>query len=69
MIHSKPRYQISEAAELLGVSRAYLYNRASQGLIKLTKDGARSFVTASEVDRYAAACAASTDAPSAQAAA
>jgi excisionase family DNA binding protein len=68
MIHAKPRYPIDEAAKLLGVSRAYLYQRASSGVLRLTKDGTRSFVDASEVDRYVAACAAPPASAAAEAA-
>ncbi|MEO8313254.1 MAG: helix-turn-helix domain-containing protein [Pseudomonadota bacterium] len=58
MIHTKPRYTIPEAADLLGFSRAYLYSRIAHGRIKVTKDGTRSFIDAGEIDRYTASCAA-----------
>jgi len=60
MIHTKPRYAVTEAASLLGVSRPHLYKRVKDGKIRLSKDGSRSFVDAAEIDRYVASMAGST---------
>lgn len=46
------RYEISEAARLLRISRATLYERIREGLIRTQKDGHRSFITAAELQRY-----------------
>jgi hypothetical protein len=46
------RLTIPEAAEALRMSRVQLYKRAKQGLIKIQKDGARSYVTVGELHRY-----------------
>lgn len=50
------RNAISEALAILKVSRATLYKRIAAGLLKITKDGRRSFVTGAEIARYLAAC-------------
>ncbi len=46
------RFEISEVAHILRLSRATLYERIRDGKIKTQKDGRRSFVTASELQRY-----------------
>lgn len=52
MIHTKPRYPIPEAFSLLGLPRSSGYERVAKGLIRVQKDGRRSYVTAEEMDRY-----------------
>ncbi len=52
--HKKPQYRIPEALDLLGYSKPTLYRRAEAGLIQIVKDGARSYITAQELDRYLA---------------
>jgi excisionase family DNA binding protein len=47
------RFAIGEAAQILRISRVTLYQRINAGLIQIQKDGRRSFVTASELQRYA----------------
>jgi hypothetical protein len=42
-----------EAAQILRISRVTLYQRINAGLIQIQKDGRRSVVTASELQRYA----------------
>jgi excisionase family DNA binding protein len=49
------RFEISEVAHILRLSRATLYERIRDGQIKTQKDGRRSFVTATELHRYVAA--------------
>jgi hypothetical protein len=55
-----PRMTIPEALQVLKISRAAFYERAANGLIKIVKDGARSFVTGEELERYLAASAATS---------
>ncbi len=56
------RFGIAEAAQMLRMSRAQLYVRISDGAIKPQKEGARTYITRAELDRYVAACkAASAD--------
>ena len=46
------RFEISEAANILRISRATLYERIRDGLIAIQKDGRRTFITADELRRY-----------------
>ena len=48
------RYEISEAARALRISRALLYRRIQAGEIAVQRDGRRSFITARELERYVA---------------
>jgi excisionase family DNA binding protein len=50
------RFGIPEAAELLRMSRAQLYNRISDGAIKPHKDGGRTYITRCELERYVDSC-------------
>jgi excisionase family DNA binding protein len=49
------RFDILEAARILRISRATLYEHIKTGEIKTQKDGRRSYVTANELQRYVAA--------------
>ena len=49
------RLEISEAAEVLRISRAYLYQKIKAGSIVAVKDGGRTFINVDELRRYAAA--------------
>ena len=49
------RFEISEVAHILRLSRATLYERIRCGEIKTQKDDRRSYVTAPELHRYIAA--------------
>jgi excisionase family DNA binding protein len=49
---SPMRFGIPEAAELLRMSRAQLYNRISDGAIKPHKDGGRTYISRCELERY-----------------
>lgn len=69
MIHRKPRYRLPEAFALLGISRAHGYSRIAAGLLRVQKDGRRSFVTADEIDRYTGGPPRATASPAAQSAA
>jgi len=46
------RFEITEAARILRISRATLYERIRAGLIATQKDGRRAFITAAELHRY-----------------
>jgi hypothetical protein len=50
------RFGIREAAEILSMSRAQLYIRISDGAIKPQKDGARTYITRTELERYVESC-------------
>jgi hypothetical protein len=52
----KPRNTITEFCEISGLARATVYKRIASGLLRVTKDGARTFVTGAEIERYLAAC-------------
>ncbi len=49
------RFDIVEAARILRISRASLYQRIRTGEIKTQKDGRRSYITATEIQRYVGA--------------
>lgn len=46
------RFDIVEAARILRISRASLYQRIRSGEVKIQKDGRRSYITAVEIQRY-----------------
>jgi excisionase family DNA binding protein len=46
------RFEISEAARILRLSRATLYERIRCGELKTQKDGRRSYILATELYRY-----------------
>ena len=48
------RFDIPEAARILRLSRATIYERIRTGQITTQKDGRRSYVTAEELQRYVA---------------
>lgn len=48
------RFEITEAAHIRRISRATLYERIRVGLIATQKDGRRTFITATELQRYVA---------------
>lgn len=50
------RFAITEAAKILRMSRAQLYNRIHDGSLKRQKDGARSYITRAELERYVRVC-------------
>lgn len=50
------RFDVAEAARLLRMSRAQLYNRMKDGLIAAQKDGARTYITRAELKRYVGSC-------------
>jgi hypothetical protein len=54
------RFEIVEAAQILRMSRAQLYNRIQEGCIRLQKDGSRSYITHAELERYVDSCGART---------
>ncbi len=44
-------YRINDACQLLGISRAHLYQRVAMGELRLVKIGNRSLIPASEIVR------------------
>jgi excisionase family DNA binding protein len=46
------RFEISEVARVLRISRATLYQRIRERRITIQKDGRRTFITGSELQRY-----------------
>ena len=50
------RFSIAEAAQILRMSRALLYNRICEGTIRPQKDGARTYITRAELERYVDSC-------------
>ena len=50
------RFGVVEAARMLRMSRAQLYNRISDGALRPQKDGARTYFTRVELERYVSAC-------------
>jgi excisionase family DNA binding protein len=46
------RFEIIEAARVLRMSRATLYERIRAGEIKAQRDGRRRYITAVELQRY-----------------
>lgn len=48
------RFEIVEAARILRMSRATLYERIRAGQLKAQRDGRRRYVTAVELQRYIA---------------
>jgi helix-turn-helix protein len=51
------RFEISEASRILRMSRAHLYHRIGEGAIRIQKDGTRTYITMSELERYVETCA------------
>ena len=50
------RFEILEAAQILRMSRAQLYNRIHEGTINPQKDGSRTYITRVELERYIESC-------------
>jgi hypothetical protein len=50
------RFEISEAALILRMSKAQLYTRIHERSIKPQKDGARTYITQAELERYVESC-------------
>lgn len=50
------RFEISEAAHILRMSRVQLYIRIQEGSICPQKDGARTYITCAELERYVQSC-------------
>jgi hypothetical protein len=50
------RFEISEASRILRMSRAQLYHRIGEGAIRIQKDGARTYITMGELERYVGTC-------------
>ena len=56
------RFEVPEAAQILRMSRAQLYNRIHEGSIKPQKDGTRTYITRVELERYVESCSISSPA-------
>jgi hypothetical protein len=54
------RFEVIEAAQILRMNRAQLYNRIYDSSINPQKDGARTYITRAELERYVEACSAVT---------
>ena len=50
------RFEVVEAARILRMSRAQLYNRIQEGSLRPQKDGARTYFTRDELERYVKRC-------------
>jgi hypothetical protein len=50
------RFDIDEAKDILRMSRAQLYIRIAEGAIAIQKDGARTYISLRELERYVNAC-------------
>jgi hypothetical protein len=50
------RCEVQEAAQTLRMSRAQVYNRIKAGLLTAQKDGARTYITWAELERYVVSC-------------
>lgn len=50
------RFDIEEAKQILRMSRAQLYIRIAEGAIAIQKDGARTYISLQELERYVEAC-------------
>jgi hypothetical protein len=50
------RFEVTEAARILRMSRAQLYNRIHAGVLTPQKDGARTYITRVELERYVESC-------------
>jgi hypothetical protein len=55
------RFEIREAARILRMSRAQIFRRIQEGSIKPQKDGARTYITRPELERYVESCNASPE--------
>jgi excisionase family DNA binding protein len=45
-------YRVSEAAEVLAISRSRFYELVAEGRIRTLKEGARTLVRRTELERY-----------------
>jgi helix-turn-helix protein len=50
------RFEVYEAAHILHMNRAQLYNRIHEGSLNRKKDGGLTYITRGELERYAASC-------------
>lgn len=50
------RFTVEETLQLLKLSRSAIYQRIAAGALRTTKDGARTFITRGEIERYLTAC-------------
>ena len=57
------RFDVSEAAQILRMSRAQLYIRIGEGALRAQKDGARTYLTRDELERYVKCCGALAPSP------
>ena len=45
-------YRVSEAAQVLAISRSRFYELVAEGRIRILKEGSRTLVRRSELERY-----------------
>lgn len=55
-IPAPARYSIPQALQITGLGRSALYDRISRGLLRVVKDGHRTFISRSEIERYLKSC-------------
>jgi excisionase family DNA binding protein len=46
------RVSVNNACSMLGISRTTIYRHAREGLLKITRDGGRSFISMTELKRF-----------------
>ena len=57
------RFDVPEAAHILRMSRAQIYIRIGEGALRAQKDGARTYLTRDELERYVKCCGALAPSP------
>jgi hypothetical protein len=50
------RFSIPQVCQISGLGRSALYDRIGRGLLRVVKDGHRTFISRTELERYLAAC-------------
>jgi Helix-turn-helix domain len=50
------RFEVTEGARILRMSRAQLYNRIHAGVLTPQKDGARTYIARLELEHYVESC-------------
>lgn len=50
------RYSIPQVCQIIGLGRATVYDRITRGLLRVVKDGHRTFISRAELERYLKDC-------------
>lgn len=50
------RFSIRQVCQITGLGRATVYDRVARGLLRVVKDGHRTFITRGELERYLKDC-------------